>query len=174
MRASRVILGILSIICGIVCFAVPTFGISLIGWALTILMVISGINAIAGYVNSNTAGTKNEMYMGGGSLILGVILLIFSIIAIFNPGVRGFLETFILIMFVIGLIFKGINMIATGIMIPGSGILLIFPGILLLIVGCYGVASLFYAAAVVGVFFGLGFLVFGISMLCGDYQFTRK
>ena len=173
MRASRIILAIASIICGIICLCVPTCGISFIGWMLTIIMLASSISIIYGYVSAKTSGIKPEMYMGVGTLILGIILLVFSIIAMFNPDVRAVLDTFILVIFTIGLIFKGANMISIGIMVPGPGFLLIFPGILLLIAGGYGIVSIFYAAAMMDLFCGVGFIVLGISMLCGDYQYSR-
>ncbi len=95
-KATSVIMGIASIILGILVFADPVDAAVFIVRALAVVLVILGIVTLLGYIrNSDEASSVN--------LVLGIIELVAGIILFSNPGafvnwVVVFMGIFILVM----------------------------------------------------------------------------
>ena len=167
MKALRYIIGALAIIFGIIFFAIPSFAVSFCGWMLAVVFLIIGIAAIVSYFRGKKE-KQSIISTGIGMLIFGIIMVIFSILALFVDSVQTAFEVIVVIMFVVGLISLGINtIIASNVLFGTARILSLITGILMLVVGFYGIFSIFYAAVAFSVYAGVSFIMFGLAMFFG-------
>ena len=170
MKYMRYILGGLAIVAAVLCFVNPLFTVRFIGWALTVILGISGITMIANYI-ANKRANRAEVGAGAVTLLFGILIAVFSLLAILFPAVEAYLRVFLIVMFSINLFLTGVNMLI--ISFTGYGMLPFLTGllgILLIIGGANGFIHLVNGAITMNIFFGIGLLVYGISLLCGTSE----
>lgn len=168
MRVTHIIAGIIAIAGGIFVLTFPGITPVILGWILTAVTLLAGLSIIINYIRFGKQ-YRQEAAHGGGNLAIGIILLILSILAIFLPGVQLALEIVVVIMFIVQLITNGAVLVAGG--FNGSSNIPVFCvifGFILIAFGVFGIVNIFFAAIALGIFVGIGLLVFGISMLFGN------
>jgi len=163
------IIGIISVICGISVFATPASGVATMAIILTINLIAGGIGSIA-YVISN----RENIPSWGWSLIPGILTLIAGIILACNPA--GAL-VFIVYIFAVGALAKSISTICQAISlskIEGSkwGWTLVL-GILGLLCSFYLFAHPLFTGLYVGIMVGVALLFMGIQSIIVSIQLSK-
>ena len=112
--------------------------------------------------------------MGTFGLVLGIAAAVFSVLALFFPGIRAMLDIIILCMFAGWLIVSGISSIAVSFTIKKTGskrwILSLILGILVLIGGIYGIFHMLFVAQTIGILIGILLLTYGFRLILSVFE----
>lgn len=176
MKVFNCILGIFTILASIYCILYPGITFLNSGWIVTILLGAWGICAIFDYAKNHSNGEKpkGEAAMGTLGLVMGIAAAVFSVLALFLPGIRAMLDIIILCMFAGWLIVSGINSIAVSFAIKKSGsnrwILSLILGILVLIGGIYGIFHMLFVAQTIGILIGMLLMTYGFRLVLSVFE----
>ena len=162
----------LAIAAGIASFIWPVFGVTMVTWTIVILMLAIGLVNIFTYVRYGRV-EKHKSALGGGSLLLGILLAVFAILAMVFPGIRAGMDIFIVVLFAVNLFFNGIDMMFGSAAVKTQtnsdfAPFMMVLGFLMFIAGIMCICSLFTAALTFGFVMGVSMLVFGFTMLCSS------
>ena len=172
MKASYIIPAILSIIAGIFALAYPVEADVIIFWIVVFIVLISAIGMIIYNVKNKDQVNRSQSIFARGSLGVGIVLLILALLVMIFPAIRETLMIIFIIIFAISLIARGIDLLRLGIVTGGGiGVLNIICGIILMIAGINGIISIFSAAITMGIFIGIGLIVFGLTLLISGPMF---
>lgn len=166
MKAVTIILGILTIIAGILCIAHPAFTAFSIAWILGFLLMLSGINILVSYF-SRKEGSKSDVFFGILSIIGGLFLL-------FDYWSQLFTDIVIVIIIASLIMLMGILRINVSIKLKKSsqswipvlisGILSILIALMAFINPMAGILLIDYMLAFIFIIQGISLLSFGISI----------
>lgn len=176
MKVFNCILGIFAVLASIYCVFYPGITFLNSGWIVTILLGAWGICAIFDYATNHNNGekSKGEAAMGTLGLVMGIAAAVFSVLALFFPGIRAMLDIIILCMFAGWLIISGIGSIAVSFTIKKTGskrwILSLILGILVLIGGIYGIFHLFFVAQTIGILIGILLMTYGFRLILSVFE----
>lgn len=176
MKVFNCILGIFAILSSLYCMFYPGITFLNSGWIVTILLGAWGICAIFDYATNHNNGekSKGEAAMGTLGLVLGIVAAVFSVLALFSPGIRAMLDICILWMFAGWLIVSGISSIAVSFTVKKSGskiwILSLILGILVLIGGIYGIFHMIFVAQTIGILIGILLMTYGFRLILSVFE----
>ncbi len=181
MKVFKVILGILSLICAIICMANPFTTEIVAAYITTAFIGVMGIFSIIDYFvtkkERKAAGLKTAS--GGIDLVIGVMGVIFCILGYsidgFIPGLIGIAA----LMFIIFLVVDGITSIIFAVAVrkdtpKGFWVTKLVLGILMLLLGiCFLgniVISIISVTAMFGTFTAIGLFVNSVSLIVSAFE----
>lgn len=176
MKIFNCILGIFAVFASVYCIFYPGITFLNSGWIVTVLLGAWGICAIFDYATNRKDGekSKSEAAMGTLGLIAGIAAAVFSVLALFLPGIRAMLDVIILCMFAAWLIISGISSIAISFKIKKTGskrwILSLILGIIVLLAGIYGIFHLVFVAETIGLLIGMLLMTYGLRLVFSVFE----
>ncbi len=177
MKVFNCILGIFAILGSIYCIFWPGVTFLNTGWVVTILLGAWGFCAIFDYFSNpdEDKKSKSTAAMGTLGLVAGIAAAVFSVLALFMPGIRLIFDVIILCLFTGWLVVSGILSIAGAIKVKKnsdskSWILTLILGILVVIAGVYGFFHLIFMAQTAGVLIGVFLMLYGVRLICSVFE----
>lgn len=177
MKIFNCILGVFSILGAVYCIFFPGITFLNAGWIAAILLGFYGICSIFEYFsNPAREEKKNGGLIANGviGLIIGIASAVISVLALFNIGVRAFLDVTILLMFAFWLVYSGIASVVTAIMQKKNGGkmwgLTLALGIAVILTGFYGATHLLFAAFSIGYMIGFELMVYGVRLVMSVFE----
>ena len=166
-KATRIIAGIVAIVAAVIVLSVPGSAAAFSAGILITVQLVAGIAMVVSYIKCKNRNLG--ISIGIGTLILGILLALLAIIAVFSPAIKGMLAIMVTIIFVINLMMKGIADIVLGAQkLVAFPVVNIIIGILMILIAFEGIASIFMAAIAMDTFMGMGLLFFGVALLCSS------
>lgn len=176
MKVFNCILGIFAIFASAYCIFYPGITFLNSGWIITVLLAAWGICAIFDYASKHNSAekSKGEAAMGTLGLVAGIVAAVFSICAMFLPGIRLVLDIIILCMFAGWLIISGIYSVAASIQVKKTGskrwIISLVLGILVVLAGIYGIFHLLFVAQMIGILIGILLMTYGLRLILSLFE----
>ena len=176
MKVINCIFGVFSIISAIYCVFYPGITFLNSGWIVAALLGVWGICRIIAFATrlKSDNKSKGEMLMAVLGLMGGISAAVVSLLALFLPGIRIFLDIIILCIFSGWLVVSGITSFARAIKLKKSGIkmwlLTLICGILVLIAGVYGFFHLIFVAQTIGMLIGILLMTYGIRLIISVFE----
>lgn len=181
MKVLKVILGILSLICAIICMANPFATEIIFAYILTAFLGVLGVFSIIDFfvTRSKMKAAGIKAASGAAGLILGILGIIFCIMGF---TIEGFIETLIgiaALMFIIYLVIDGISSIILAIAVrnetpKGFWVTKLILGILMLLLGICFFGNLFVSIIAVttmfGIFTAIGLFINSISLIVSAFE----
>ncbi len=180
MKIFNCIIGIFAIFASVYCIFYPGITFLNSGWIVTVLLGAWGICAIFDYATNHNKEEKpkSEAAIGTLGLVLGIVAAVFSVLALFLPGIRVMLDIIILCMFAAWLLVSGINSIIVSFSIKKTGskrwILTLILGIIVLLGGLYGIFNLVFVAQTIGLLIGMLLMTYGLRLILSVFEKTDK
>lgn len=171
MKIITIVLGVILVIGGIFCMVYPAATFSTLGWLVGILLLISGVNAVANYVRGRKVGLANVW-----DLVYGILTLILATVILFSPLAAGITDVILIYMFAFWLLIGGIIRIVGSIALMRlknrGWIWMIILGLLMVVLGIYSFFHPMVNAIAMGWMMGFfiifqGFNLIGIGSTLG-------
>lgn len=179
MKVLNCIFGVFSIISAIYCAFYPGITFLNSGWIVATLLGVWGICRIITFATrlKSDNESKGEMLMPVLGLMGGISAAVVSLLALFLPGIRIFIDIIICI-FSGWLVVSGITSFARAIKLKKSGakmwLLTLICGILVLIASIYGFFHLIFVAQTIGMLIGILFMTYGIRLIISVFENTEN
>lgn len=176
MKVFNCILGIFAVFASIYCIFFPGITFLNSGWIVAVLLGVWGICAIFDYATNRKKEnkSKSEAAMGTLGLVAGIVAAVFSVLALFLPGILAMLDIIILSMFTFWLIVSGISSVAVSFNIKKTGskrwILSLILGILVILAGLYGIFHLIFIAQTLGILIGMLLMTYGFRLIMSVFE----
>lgn len=163
MKALSIVLGIIYIILGVICMAIPmsvgTTFLYIIGFAV----FIGGIWLIVSYF------TKNKIFRNGWSLFYGIITTILAIIILFNPYLSELTIAIILNIWIVTIAIQRIIHSVKLRKVKSSWVLSLILAIVFLIAGIFLMLHPYFSFLaykfIFGIYFGVTLIIDGINFI---------
>ena len=170
MKVVTMILGVLLTIGGFLCVFMPGRTFLSSGWALGFMLLVSGINMIAVYV-------QNKKQSSAGSLIGGIVIALLGIFTMASLPTRLLTDMFIAYAFGVGLLIYGIFQITASMKAKKNnmpwGVALTF-GILNAILGIYSFFHPVVTALAIGMLIAFVIITQGFNLIALGASMGQK
>lgn len=176
MRVFRGIIGVLAIMCGIYNIVFPGAGFLSVTWLIAFVLLILGICKIAAYFSARKLGDGDKKLVGGGAfdLIIGILIVIFSIFNLTNELAYASFSLVILIFFIANLFVGGINNIFASFAARRLGsttwVFALISGILQLMIAIFAICNIFVGVLYIGLLFSIMLITLGVSLLASAFR----
>lgn len=168
MKIITIVLGFVLIAGGVFCMLYPAATFATLGWLVGILLLLSGVNAIAGYIK-NRKSKANSIW----DFLFGLLTTAFGIFVLFSPLMRAITDITLVYMFAVWMLIGGVVRIVDAMRLMRlkntAWIWMVLLGILMLVLGVYGFIHPMVNAVAIGWIMGIfvifqGFNLVGIGL----------
>ncbi len=172
MKAMNIILGILAIVCGIVCISAPFGTVLVYGYVVSIFIGVMGLMIIAGYLAGRASGPASVLLGLDGTvaLVIGILGVIFMVCNVAIPGFTYGVEHMAAVVLMAYMLVDGIVVIFHAVKLSqftsvGITILQCLLGIIQIVAAVYGFVSPAVVLAVFGLYLGFSLILSGITRI---------
>lgn len=175
MKVFNCILGVFSVLGAIYCMFYPGLTFLSTGWLITILLGVIGFCSIFEYATREDKNQGKGLIADGVlGLICGIGSAVVSVLGIFSPAVRGWLDMIMLMLFTFWLAYSGVTSIFKAVSIKKNhgrmwGFTLAL-GIITLIVGLYGAIHPLVTAFTIGYIIGVELMIYGVRLIASLFE----
>lgn len=178
MKVFNCILGIFSILGSVYCIFYPGITFLNSGWLVTVLLGAWGICAVFDYfARPKDSGDRSKQLAAMGALgfAAGFAAAVFSVLALFIPGIQLILDAAILGLFAGWLVVSGTASVYRAFRLKKTAeskawIFTFILGVLVLFSGVYGFFHLIIMARTIGFLFGVLLMAYGVRLICSVFE----
>lgn len=177
MKVITIVLGILTLIGGIVALFTPSANFLAIGWLLGLVLLIVGIEAVIIYF-----AYRKKRFVSSAELILGVVAAVMGVLLLINQNMQFFAEAIFVYVFAVWLLIGGVTRVVLSIerrdgILKKSGfwVWTLIAGVLELGLGIYAFIHPMFSAVAIGWLMALFIIMIGIDMIAfGTTMMSKK